>query len=88
MVAMTLKNPEAEQLATELAELMQTSKTQAVVAALRAQKRRLQRERGRDRALARARHLLEAEVWRWPIKDRETPEAEMLGYDELTPDMP
>jgi antitoxin VapB len=52
---MNIKNAEAVELATELANLEKTSLTQAVLAALRARKRELTKEDRFERAMAIAR---------------------------------
>jgi antitoxin VapB len=79
-VPLSLKNPEAERLARELARRQGRSITQAVTEALRAE---LERERRRLRPTAIAERLLETarRYSSLPTLDRRSDE-EILGYDE------
>ncbi len=80
-MALSIKNPETERLARELARVTGESLTEAVTEALRA---RLVRETGRnedmDRFLERIREIQD-EVRRLPVLEAGTDE-ELLGYDE------
>lgn len=78
-MALSIQNPEAEQLARELAEKTGESVTEAVVNSLR---ERLQRERRRSEA-PRLRDEIRAIGERCaalPVLDPRSPE-EILGYD-------
>jgi antitoxin VapB len=78
-MALSIKNPEAERLARELARTTGESLTQAVTAALR---ERLVRETGRDDAtLERDLRQIQEEFKRLPVLDDRTPD-EIIGYDE------
>ncbi len=79
-MALSIKHPEADRLARELAATTGESLTEAVVKALR---ERLNRERGRVRPL-RVRDELRAirdRCARLPVMDRRAPD-EIIGYDE------
>ena len=77
-MALSIKNPEADQLARELAALTGESMTEAIVVALR---ERVERERAR-RGPTRAEKLrmLAEEIALLPVLDPRTPD-EILGYD-------
>lgn len=79
-MALNIRNPEAEQLAAELARITGETKTAAVARALRDQLARVRRERSgvglADRLVAIGR-----ECAALPVLDDRTPE-EILGYDE------
>lgn len=78
-MALSIKNPEAERLARELARTTGESLTQAVTEALR---ERLVRETGRDDAtLERDLRQIQEEFRRLPVLDDRTPD-EIIGYDE------
>lgn len=86
IMALSIKNPEADRLARKLSEVTGESLTEAVTEALR---ERLRRERGRV-AAPRLRDELRAIRERCsslPVLDSRSPE-EILGYDErgLFPD--
>lgn len=80
-MALSIKNPEAERLARELARVTGESLTEAVTVALRD---RLVREAGHngdiDRVRAELRRIRE-EYRSLPVLDDRTPD-EILGYDE------
>jgi antitoxin VapB len=79
-MALSIKNPEAERLARELANVTGESLTEAVTEALRD---RLVRETGRrdpERMLEAIREIQERFA-RLPVLDDRTPE-EIIGYDE------
>ena len=79
-MALSIKNPEADRLARELAETTGESLTDAVLKALR---ERLQRERGRVRGplvKERLRRIRER-CARLPVLDPRSPD-EILGYDD------
>lgn len=79
-MALSIKHPEADRLARELAATTRESLTEAVLKALR---ERLDRERGRVRPLPVRDELraIRERCSRLPVLDRRTPE-EILGYDE------
>jgi antitoxin VapB len=80
-MALNIRNPEAEQLATELARLTGDSKTDAVTKALRDRVARVRRERTRRRLADElediARHCASL-----PVLDGRQAE-EILGYNEV-----
>jgi antitoxin VapB len=79
-VALSIKNPETERLARELARVTGEGLTEAVTEALRD---RLVREtgRGRDPTLLEDIRRIQEEVARLPVQDDRTPD-EIIGYDE------
>jgi antitoxin VapB len=78
-MALSIKNPEADQLARELAATTGESLTDAVLAALR---ERLERERHHRRpGIGRRLHLLAEETSALPVGDRRHPD-EIMGYDD------
>jgi antitoxin VapB len=79
-MALNIKSPEADRLARELTATTGESLTTAVETALQ---ERLERVRGRSRAVTITRRLraLSDQVRALPVLDPRTPEA-ILGYDE------
>ena len=78
-MALSIKNPEADRLARELAAATGESITAAVLAAIR---ERLARETGHSRDGARREIArIQAEVARLPLLDTRSPDA-IVGYDE------
>jgi antitoxin VapB len=79
-MALSIKDPEADRLARELAARTGESLTQAVVVALR---ERLARETGRTRSIPLAEELagIRRRCAALPVLDTRTTE-EILGYDE------
>ena len=78
-MALSLKNPEADQLARELTAETGETITEAVVVALR---ERLERVRGRRADIIRRRlGALRKELRAYPILDAR-PADEIIGYDE------
>jgi antitoxin VapB len=79
-MALSIKNPETERLARELARVTGESLTEAVTGALRD---RLVREtgRGRDPTLREDIRRIQEEIARLPVLDDRSPD-EILGYDE------
>lgn len=79
-MALSIKNPEADRLARELARLTDESLTEAVLQALR---ERLQREQGRKRGsdLFEEVQRIQERVARLPVRDSR-PAEEIIGYDE------
>ena len=80
-MALSIKNPETERLARELARVTGKSLTEAVTAALRD---RLVRETGHsyDREQVRAEiRRIQEKFQRLPVLDDRTPD-EIIGYDE------
>ncbi|HET6566875.1 MAG TPA: type II toxin-antitoxin system VapB family antitoxin [Rhodothermales bacterium] len=79
-MALSIKNPEAERLARELARLTNESLTETVLRALR---QRLQREQGRKHGqdfFAEVRRIQDR-IARLPVRD-DRPADEIIGYDE------
>jgi antitoxin VapB len=78
-MALSIKHPEADRLARELARRTGESLTDAVVTALR---ERLRREEGRVRSrdLQKELEAIAQRCSRLPVLDRRTAE-EILGYD-------
>jgi antitoxin VapB len=81
-LALSIKNPDADQLARELAETTGETITEAVVQAIR---ERLDRERARRRSAAghnsaRIRRIQER-VARLSVRDQRSAE-EIIGYDD------
>jgi antitoxin VapB len=84
-MALNIKDPEVDRLATELASRLRTNKTDAIRRALNAQLALLQSDTG-DRA-GQLLDMMRTEVWpllndRTPISKRER--EEILGYDSET----
>jgi antitoxin VapB len=79
-MALNIRNPEAEALATELAKRTGETKTDAVIKALRDRLARVRRERGKRRLADELQEIANrfAEL---PVLDDRTPD-EILGYDE------
>jgi antitoxin VapB len=79
-MALSIKNPETERLARELARITGESLTQAVTVALR---ERMVRETGRagDATLCDDLRRIQENFQRLPVLDDRTPD-EILGYDE------
>jgi antitoxin VapB len=79
-MALSIKHPEADTLARNLAKLTGESLTDAVLNALR---ERLARERRKDDAARILEELraIRRRMARYPILDQRTPD-EILGYDE------
>ena len=79
-MALNIRNPEAERLATALARLAGETKTEAVTRALRDRLERLRRERA-GRRLADDLDEIARHCARLNVKDSRSPD-EILGYDE------
>jgi len=85
-VALTIKNPEVERLATEVAQLTGETKTQAIKVALEERRRRLTSGIDPQARAAGALQWLETEVWpHVPPELRGRPhdshaDDELLGY--------
>lgn len=78
-MALSIKNPEADHLARELASVTGETLTDAVMAALR---ERLDRERNRRRpGIASRLYRLADDMSSLPVLDRRHPD-EIIGYDE------
>lgn len=78
-MALSIKSPEGDELARELAATTGESITTAVIVALR---ERLERERGQHAAMiSRRLEALSAELASLPIVDDREPDV-ILGYDE------
>jgi len=78
-MALNIRNPETEKLATALARLTGETKTDAVTKALRDRLARLRRERSR-RPLADELDEIALHCAALPVTD-ERSDAEILGYD-------
>ncbi len=79
-MALNVRNPEAERIATQLAELTGETKTEAVIRSLRDRLARVRRERA-GRSLADELDEIARHCARLPVRDRRPPD-EILGYDE------
>lgn len=79
-MALNIRNPEAEQLAKDLARITGETKTQAVTQALRERLARLRRERVK-RCLSDELDEIALHCSRLSVRDSRTPD-EILGYDE------
>jgi len=79
-VALNIRNPQAEELASQVARLAGESKTEAVTVALRERLARLQR-RQTARSLVDDLAEISLHCSRLPVRDARTPN-EILGYDE------
>jgi antitoxin VapB len=85
-MALTIKNPEVERLAAEVARLTGESKTQAIRVALEERRRRLAAKADPRAREAEILHWLECEVWpHVPAELRGTPhdphaDDDILGY--------
>jgi antitoxin VapB len=80
IMALNIRNPEAERLAAALAKLTGETKTEAVTRALRDRLARLRRERA-HRRLADELDEIALRCARLPVLDARAPD-EILGYDE------
>lgn len=80
-MALNIKNVEAENLASEVAELAGETMTGAVIQALKERKERLVRQRERSRRVEDAREFLEAEVWSLAANPA-LGDDELLGYGD------
>ena len=80
-MALSIKDPEADRLARELAKLTGESLTAAVTNALRDRLQRLRRKPDRDPNLVRDLMEISARCAALPILDDRTAD-EILGYDE------
>jgi antitoxin VapB len=78
-MALSIKDPEADRLARELASVTGESLTQAVLRALR---ERLQRETGRRRGIVLRDEIarIQERIARLPVRDDRSDD-EILGYD-------
>ena len=79
-MALNIRNPEAEQLASRLARLTGESKTQAVTRALRERLAQVERTQ-RKRRLADELDEIALRCAALPDRDTRSPE-EILGYDD------
>ena len=78
-MALSIKNPEADHLARELAALTGESMTEAILVALR---ERVERERvRRGPSTSEKLRVLAEEIAALPVLDPRTPD-EIIGYDE------
>jgi antitoxin VapB len=79
-MALNIRNPEAEELAAELASQTGETKTDALIKALRDRLYRVRRERSR-RSLADELEAIAQHCAHLPVLDAR-PADEILGYDE------
>lgn len=79
-MALNVRNPEAERLATELARRTGESKTEAVIKALRERLSRVRRERSKRR-LADELDEIAKHCAGLPVLDSRAPE-DIIGYDD------
>lgn len=79
-MALNIRNPEAEQLATELAKRTGETKTEAVIKALRDRLSRVRRDRAKRR-LADELEEIARHAASLAVLDDRTPD-EIIGYDE------
>jgi len=83
-MALNIKNPEAQELANEVARMTGQTITAAVIDALRERKASLERRSHTARRLQLARRFLEQDVWPLPDAAGAAPasEDELLGFGE------
>lgn len=79
-MALNIRNPEAEELATELAKQTGETKTEAVIKALRDRLNRVRNERGKRRLVDILEEIAEHSA-KLPVLDPRSPD-EIIGYDE------
>ena len=79
-MALNIRNPEAEDLAAELARVTGETKTEAVINSLRDRLTRIQQERS-QRSLAERLEEIALRCSKLPVLDDRTPD-EIIGYDE------
>lgn len=79
-MALSIKNPEADRLARELAETTGESLTDAVVAALRERLKR-EKQRSRQQFIHEEVRAIQKRIAAAPVLDERSAE-EILGYDE------
>lgn len=79
-MALNIRNPEAEELATELAKRTGETKTEAVIKALRDRLTRVRRERSKRRLIDELEEIAKR-YESLPILDDRSPD-EIIGYDE------
>jgi antitoxin VapB len=80
-VATSIKDPEVERLAREVAALSGESVIEAVRVALSERLKRLQIRQGRKRSLADELNAIALECASLPVDDSRSPD-EIIGYDE------
>jgi antitoxin VapB len=80
-VATSIKDPEVERLAREVAALSGESVIEAVRVALSERLKRLQIRQGRKRSLADELNAIALECASLPVYDSRSPD-EIIGYDE------
>jgi antitoxin VapB len=80
-MALSIKDPEADQLARDLARLTGESLTGAVTRALSERLERERKKRGKPGRVAEELERIVAELKRAPVLDARTAE-EIIGYDE------
>lgn len=80
-MALSIKDPEADRLARELAKLTGESLTDAITHALQDRLQRLRRKPSRDPNLVRDLMQIAERCAALPVLDDRTPD-EIIGYDE------
>jgi len=80
-MALSIKHPEADRLARELAVRTGESITDVVLIALRERVKRLPRQGGSSSRIANELRATRERLARYPVIDGRTPD-EILGYDE------
>lgn len=80
-MALSIKHPEADRLARELADRTGESITDAVLIALRERMKRLPQRGGSSSRIAGELRAARERLARYPVIDGRTPD-EILGYDE------
>jgi antitoxin VapB len=80
-MALSLKDPETDRLARQVARLTGESLTETVRKALAERLEREQRKRGRKKRLADVLDEIALECARLPVLDPRSPD-EIIGYDE------
>jgi antitoxin VapB len=80
-MALSLKHPEADRLARELADSTGEGITEAVITALRERLARLKKRRRSGRPLSEELRAIGERVAAMPVLDSRSPD-EILGYDD------
>jgi antitoxin VapB len=80
-MAISIRNKKAEQLAREIAQACNTSMTEAIIEALEEKKKKLQENKGSERARFLEIKAIGKRCASIPDKDTRSPE-EILGYND------
>lgn len=81
-MAISIRNPEVEALAREVAEELDINMTEAILRGLGKMKEEIDRSKGPDPVVYRRLKEIAAEFDSMPVLDDRSPE-EILGYDEI-----